>query len=255
MPAVDPEIKIPVCEFFWKALTDDPCPTPQHLQAELDAFAAVLALGEKEDTWEKIEKAVFRFSVVTRGGGYKHLPLFADGLGRKGLGLNIAACVSRLQMRDAALCLQCQMLSDRGRLSGATTDLLQTFAPRLSTAFAPLVSLYLEPLVRLLGRPNKVFLKRAEKCLMTIISRCHIVSIAVELRKGLNDEAAICRRGCAAGLERTLDEWEKELWDPKISVLEDAMRKMATDKDPEVRRTGKAIWLKYTEIWSERVDE
>jgi hypothetical protein len=148
------------------------------------------------------------------------------------------------------------MLSDRGRLSGVATELLQTLAPRLSAQFAPLVHLYLEPLIKLLGRPNKVFLKRAEKCLSTIISHCHLAAIITELRRGLNDDAATCRRGCAAGIERAMREWEKEVFGEKGAVmLEESLRRMATDKDPEVRGTGKRVWAKFTEVWPERVDE
>ncbi|ORY35360.1 clasp N terminal-domain-containing protein [Naematelia encephala] len=227
MPPVDSDAKIP-------------CPTPQHLIAELDAFSAILALGEREDTWEKLEKAVIRFAGVTRGGGYKHLALYVEGVGRTGVGMNVAAC----------------MLSDRGRLSGVTTELLQTLAPRLGQAFAPLVALYFDPLIRLLGRPNKVYLKRAEKCLQTIISHCQLPSILVELRRGLNDEAATCRRGCAIGFERTTREWEREVFGVKgVERLEDALRKMATDKDPEVRQISKRIWVRYNEVWPERVED
>jgi hypothetical protein len=54
----------------------------------------ILALGEREETWEKMEKALIRFAGVTRGGGYKHLPLYTDGLGRKGVGPQVATYVS-----------------------------------------------------------------------------------------------------------------------------------------------------------------
>jgi hypothetical protein len=30
---------------------------------------------------------------------------------------------------------------------------------------------------------------------------------------------------------------------------------MATDKDAEVRQTGKRVWAMFTEYWPERVDE
>jgi hypothetical protein len=69
------------------------CPTPQHLQAELETLTSTLDLGEKEDTWEKLERALIRFAGVTRGGGYKHGPMFVEGVGRQGNGLKIVACV------------------------------------------------------------------------------------------------------------------------------------------------------------------
>jgi hypothetical protein len=74
-------------------VTNQQCPTPQHLQAELENLNAILALGEKEETWDKMEKALIRFAGVTRGGGYKHLPLFTDGIGRKGCASKVAECV------------------------------------------------------------------------------------------------------------------------------------------------------------------
>ena len=49
---------------------------------------------EKEDTWEKLEYALLRFAAITRGGGYKVLPLYVEALGRGGSGTQIVACVS-----------------------------------------------------------------------------------------------------------------------------------------------------------------
>ncbi|KAK8854943.1 hypothetical protein IAR55_003682 [Kwoniella newhampshirensis] len=226
-PAIAPDAKIP-------------CPTPQHLQAELETLTYALEPEEKEDTWEKFEKAIIRFAAVTRGGGYKHLEMYIEGVGRKGVGPKLAKC----------------MLSDRGRLSGVSTDLLQTFAPRLSSNFKPLVNLFLEPLIDLLGRPNKVFLKRAEKCFITIITHCHLFGILPEMKRGLSDNAASCRRGCAIGIERAMKEWGKEIFGKKgAKMLEDCVKKMATDKDPEVRQTGRRVWAKFQEIWAERIDD
>ncbi|OCF57433.1 hypothetical protein L486_04891 [Kwoniella mangroviensis CBS 10435] len=217
-----------------------PCPTPQHLRDELDTLTWALEPEEKEDTWEKFERAIIRFSAVTRGGGYKHTELFVEGVGRSGIGKKLVKC----------------MLSDRGRLSGVSTDLLQTFAPRLSSNFKPLVNLYVEPVIELLGRPNKVFLKRAEKCLLTIITHCQIITILPELRKGLNDNAATCRRGSAIGVEKAVKEWPVEIWTERyLGLLEESVKKMATDKDPEVRQTGRRVWAIFMEFWPERIED
>ncbi|WVW85778.1 hypothetical protein I302_107816 [Kwoniella bestiolae CBS 10118] len=217
-----------------------PCPTPQHLREELDTLAWALEPEEKEDTWEKFERAIIRFSAVTRGGGYKHTELYLEGVGRSGVGKKLVKC----------------MLSDRGRLSGVSTDLLQTFAPRLSTNLKPLVNLYLEPLIQLLGRPNKVFLKRAEKCLLTIITHCQIITILPELRRGLNDNATTCRRGSATGVEKAVKEWSVEIWTEKyLGLLEESVKKMAIDKDPEVRQTGRRVWAMFMDVWPERIDD
>lgn len=147
------------------------------------------------------------------------------------------------------------MLSDRGRLSGVATETIQTLAPRLGQSFAPLVSVYLPAIVTLLGRPNKVFLKRAEKCLTTIVSHCLLPAILFELKKGLSDPSNTCRQGCSAGLLRALNEWPPETFGQKgVACIEEALRKVGTDKDKDVRATGKLIYAKFCDIWPERVD-
>jgi len=148
------------------------------------------------------------------------------------------------------------MLSDRGRLSTAAVEFLQAFAPRLHQQFAPVVQPYFEPLLKLFARPNKVFLKRSERCLIKILENCHLPQIIIELRKGLNDDAVTCRRICSTGIERAMGEWDIEVFTERSLVsLEEGLRRMATDKDAEVRQTGKRVWGKFMELWPERVDE
>jgi len=148
------------------------------------------------------------------------------------------------------------MKSDRGRLSAAATDAVQVFGPRLGQSFAPLVSLYLDPLIKLSGRPNKVVLKRVDKLLSLLISNCHLPSIISELRKGLSDDAVTCRRGCAVAIVRAATEWDKETWGEKgTRVLEECLRSVISDKDAEVRGTGKILWGLFIDRWPERADE
>jgi hypothetical protein len=101
-----------------------------------------------------------------------------------------------------------------------------------------------------------VYLKRTEKCLATIISHCYLPTIILELRKGLYNDAVTCRRGCAVGFERAMKEWQEDIWTEKgVIGVEEGMRKMGTDKDPEVRQTGKRVWKLFMGLWPERVDE
>lgn len=148
------------------------------------------------------------------------------------------------------------MLSDRGRLSGAATDLLQSFAPRLGTAFQPLVQLYLPPLIRLLARPNKVYLKRAKSCLSKIITNCPLPNILPHLRNGLDDKSDECKRSAATAIEQAIDEWDRARWHERdLELLEVCLRKMAADKDAKVRQTGKKVWAQFQDVWPERVEE
>ncbi|BEJ10984.1 hypothetical protein CspHIS471_0104060 [Cutaneotrichosporon sp. HIS471] len=217
-----------------------PCSTPQILQVELDVLATALSLPEREDTWEKMEKGIVRFTGVSRGGGYKHVDLFVRGVGNKGVGLRIVDC----------------MMSDRGRLSGVSTDLLQAMAPRLASHFGPLVLLYLPPLIRLLARPNKVFFKRAEKCLSAIILHCPLPTILIHLSHGLDDRSDQCKRASAIGIESAMTQWDSHRWSEKdLDLLELCVRKMATDRDGEVRKTARRVWGLFSELWSERVED
>ena len=53
-----------------------------------------------------------------------------------------------------------------------------------------------------------------------------------------------------------MNEWDIEVYTERSLVaLEEGLRRMATDKDAEVRQTGKRVWGKFMELWPERVDE
>lgn len=148
------------------------------------------------------------------------------------------------------------MLSDRGRLSGVATDFLTSMAPRLGSNFSSLIPLYIPPTIRLLARPNKVYLRRAEKCLLTIVAYCPLPSLITLIRVGTQDKNEACRRSCGGALERILREWDRELIGNKgLIELEAAMKRMATEKDAEVRKIGKRMWEDYTAKWPERIEE
>jgi len=70
------------------------CPTPQHLQAEIATLTAIIEPGETEDSWDKMERAIIRFTAVVKGGGYKHHDVFIKAVGNKGIGLKLVDCVS-----------------------------------------------------------------------------------------------------------------------------------------------------------------
>jgi hypothetical protein len=114
----------------------------------------------------------------------------------------------------------------------------------------------LPPLVRLLARPNKVYLKRAEKCLSTIISNCPLPSIILHLRNGLDDKSDACKRAAATAIVFALERWDAARWHERdLELLELCVRKMASDKDAQVRKTGKEVWGIFQETWPQRVEE
>ncbi|KAJ9101103.1 hypothetical protein QFC21_003321 [Naganishia friedmannii] len=217
-----------------------PCPAVETLLWELEKLEEALEGAEKEETWERFERGILRFAAVTRGGGHKFTEVYIEGMGVKGLGPRVVEC----------------MLSDRGRLSGVATDFLTSMAPRLGPNFSSLIPLYIPPTIRLLARPNKVYLRRAEKCLLTIVAHCPLPSLITLIRFGTQDKNEACRRSCGGALERILREWDRELIGNKGLVeLEVAMKRMATEKDAEVRKIGKRMWENYAAKWPERIEE
>jgi len=60
----------------------------------LDGLAPIFEQPESEESWDKLERALIRLGSVTRGGGYKHVVVFVEGVGRQGFGPAIVACVS-----------------------------------------------------------------------------------------------------------------------------------------------------------------
>lgn len=225
-----------------RAVADDakiPCTSIDHFEFELSALASAIAPDETEDNWEKMERAILRFAGITRGGAYKLGAVYVEAVGSKGQGPKLVAC----------------MLSDRGKLSGVATDFLATMAPRLSSAFQPLVPIYAPVIIRLLARPNKVYLRRAERCLLTIITFCPCSNLLPHLLTGIEDKSDSCRQKSGAGIEKVMEEWDRDVIGTRgIQELEGAMKKMATDKDPEVRRAAKKSWEAFANKYPERVD-
>ncbi|GHJ89308.1 hypothetical protein NliqN6_5710 [Naganishia liquefaciens] len=204
-----------------------PCPTVECLVEELEKLGQALEGEEREETWERMERGIARFAAVTRGGGYRFPGVYVDG-----------------------------MLSDRGRLSGVATDFLTSMAPRLAHQFQPLTPLYIPPLIRLLARPNKVYLRRAEKCVMTIITHCPAPSLISLIKPGIEDKNEACRRSCGAALEKMTREWPREVIGARgVVELEAAMKRMATEKDAEVRKIGKRMWGVFEAKWPERIEQ
>jgi hypothetical protein len=53
-----------------------------------------------------------------------------------------------------------------------------------------------------------------------------------------------------------MKEWDTGIWGEKgLVVLEEVLRKIAVDRDQEVRATGKRVWKLFCDFWPERVEE
>lgn len=74
----------------------DQCTTLEQLQNELYQLETALAPEEREDTWEKMERAILRFAAITRGGAYKLGEPYIKSLGAKANGTKLVSCVSHL---------------------------------------------------------------------------------------------------------------------------------------------------------------
>ena len=119
------------------------------LDVAVSSLVPVLDLVETEETWDRIDHALAQFQVLTKCGATK-VPSYI------------------MRVHEFAPCISRSLLSDRTRLSGTASDVLNSMAPRLGERFAPFVNVFIPPLLQLCARTNKVSLRRAEKSLHLI---------------------------------------------------------------------------------------
>jgi hypothetical protein len=76
------------------------------------------------------------------------------------------------------------------------------------------------------------------------------------IKSGIDDKSETCRRSCGAVLAFILESWETNLIGSRgMGEIEDAMKRMATERDAEVRKIAKGMWEVYNTHYHDRVDQ
>ena len=95
MPPAIPD-KIPVSSSLFYAarlsLIVYQCESAQELQQEISVLRETLSLEETEETWDRIARALARFSAIVKGGGFKFEKELVHGV--KAAARPIASAVS-----------------------------------------------------------------------------------------------------------------------------------------------------------------
>jgi hypothetical protein len=144
------------------------------------------------------------------------------------------------------------MLTERAALSKVALELLSSLAPRLNDRFSSLLQrLYIPPLLELMRRTNNIVRERAETCLFKIIETIHQPLLLQFITVCVKDSSVKLRRAVATALTIAVEGWAAG---NKVAEVENVVRVLATDKDVEVRKAAKDLWIAYCNTWPERVD-
>ncbi|CDZ98723.1 CLASP N-terminal domain [Phaffia rhodozyma] len=216
-----------------------PCNTPAELTHNINDMQILFAQPETEHNWEKFAKALIRLAALTRGGATK-LDNYVAAVGpssQGGLGDKIVAC----------------MLTERAALSKHALDLLSSLAPRLADRFSfHLQRLYIPPLLDLVRRTNNIIRERAEATLYIILKSCpHAGALIGYLSGACKDPNPKFRKAIARGLRLMVENWQAG---GKVEEVEKVIKALISDKDVDVRKVAKELWVAYQEVWPGRVD-
>ncbi|GJJ06586.1 hypothetical protein Clacol_000779 [Clathrus columnatus] len=215
-----------------------PCDTLQQFLAEVSSYKDILELTENEETWDRIERALARFSAVIKGGGHQFKRELVDAF--------------KNSHRPVVSALN----SERTRLSTTALDCIGIAAPRLGLDFEPLVPIYVPAILRLSNRTNKVYVKRAHTTMDLIIGFCHIPSILHHLITACKESKISTGRIAAIdGALRALNKWDWTQKDirNKVTDIEEMIRITGRDKDAIIRQTSRQVFEAYKNIFPERV--
>ena len=207
--------------------------------AELEAYVAPLrpklALAETENSWAKIDAALVQLRVITKSGGAR-VPSYVDII------------------REVAPCITQSLLSERTKLSGTASDVLNSMAPRLGEQFASLLPVFMPPLLQLCSRTNKVALKRAEKSIHLICRHCQLVQTVPYLVHALHDKAPALRVVALGALVELVDASGAERLQKRVGDIEQVVRKYARDANSEVRAMCRTLYVQFSSHWPERME-
>lgn len=205
--------------------------------AELEAHVAPilpkLALPETEDSWSKIDSALVEFQTITKAGGARLTSYIAV-------------------VRDVAPCITRSLLSERTKLSGTASDVLNSMAPRLGDRFAVLLPIFMPPLLQLCARTNKVALKRAEKSIHLICRYCQLSGTIPYLVHALHEKAPGLRVVALGALIVLVDAGGSERLQKRVGEIEQVIHDHARDANSEVRALCRTLYAHYTANWPER---
>ncbi|CAG8588382.1 9797_t:CDS:2, partial [Dentiscutata erythropus] len=189
------------------------------LENEIKKIQETFQVKETEHTWQLFDDALKRLVSLSRGGAINYEKIFISGI--KSL---------RQPILDS-------VLTDRTRLSGTATELVEEIGKVLGPKFDTLAE------------------SRAQKCMMTIIRECHVSNLIPKFKEALQGQSKILRTCASEFVLVSIEVNDVGNLNNYIADLEWIIREGAIDSAPAVRTTSKKIFEIYKVKFDLRLEE
>ncbi|KAI9279490.1 clasp N terminal-domain-containing protein [Umbelopsis sp. AD052] len=202
--------------------------TEPELDREIKRICTLFQKKETEETWEQFDLALKNVSKWTKEG--------ATSMG------NFIPAIKNLKEPIVK-----SLLTERSRLSGTTTDLLEQLAIHLKRSYEPLNDGFLPHIMKLFTRSNKLFVGRSIKCVSVIIQHAKIPRAIPQFCKAISkpDPNKQMRMGAAQCLTSSIEFNATSDLEHHLEIIENAIRVGAMDPAPEVREVVRKCFEMY----------
>ncbi|KAI9321433.1 clasp N terminal-domain-containing protein [Dichotomocladium elegans] len=201
------------------------------MDCEMRRIHTLFKNKETEESWEQLNSALMNVTrwveedkVHEYDGFVKHIKQLHDGINRT-------------------------LLSQRTRLAGMATQLLETLATNMGRAYEPLHDLFHATLVSMFARTKKVTVKQAVTCMMTIIEAAKMpryiprfadIITNRDIRRNPSTLAS-----AAACIEKAVEVNAIEAIEPYLGAVEASIRVGITKPAAEVRASLRSCFQTY----------
>ncbi|RGB36643.1 clasp N-terminal domain-containing protein [Rhizophagus diaphanus] len=192
---------------------------------------------ETEHTWSGFDDSLTRLIAITRGSAVLYEKNYI--LGIKSLRQPIINSI----------------LTERTKLSGTATELIEEMAKALGLKFDALSEIFVPSIIKLCTRTKKTSLIRAQKCMNTIIRICHLPNLIPKFKEALQHQSKSLRNCAAEWMRMSLEANEVGDLNYYISDIEWAIRQCASDSSSEVRNISKQIFEIYKSKFDLRLEK
>ncbi|RUO96992.1 clasp N terminal-domain-containing protein [Jimgerdemannia flammicorona] len=216
-------------------------PTAAEFDREIKNLHYLFQEKETDANWESFDKALKNLITWTKLGAFEYESFLPA-------------------IRGLKMPINNSLITERTRLSGTATELIESLALVLGRNLEALSDLFLPTLIKLCGRTNKVMVTRGLKAIVAIITQSRVPRaipkfceplIQVDPNKGLRAVMAEC-------LLTSIKVNEVKDLEPYLGEIEKVIKGGAMDSAPEVREIVRKInevyKLKFEERWASFVE-
>ncbi|CAI2191410.1 8508_t:CDS:2 [Funneliformis geosporum] len=191
---------------------------------------------ETEHTWSGFDAALARLIAITRGSATLYEKNYISGI---------------KTLRQPIIN---SLLTERTKLSGTATELVEEMAKALGLKFDALSEIFIPSVIKLCMRTKKTTLVRAQKCMNTIIRDCRLPNLILKFKEALQNPSKSLRNCAAEWIQISLEVNEVGDLNNYIADIEWSIRQCASDSSADVRAISKQIFEIYKSKFDLRLD-